>query len=93
MPVAGAGCARGGDSVPVLVAVPGAGCARGGGRLLVLVPGSGAGAGAGAGGVACICEGVYFRIIFPDSKARGFLLQITMSFLRALSRQVLVLVL
>ena len=33
--------------------------------VLVLV----LGAGAGAGGVACICEGVYFRIFFPDSEA------------------------
>ena len=35
----------------------------------MLVLGAGAGAGAGAGGVACICEGVYFRIFFPDSEA------------------------
>ena len=36
------------------------------------------GAGAGAGGVACICEGVYFRSFFLGSEAMGFLLQITM---------------
>ena len=44
--------------------------------------------GAGAGGVACICEGVYFRIMFPDSEAMRFSLQVTVSCLRALSRQV-----
>ena len=32
------------------------------------------GAGAGAVGVARICEGVYFRIFFPDSEAMGFLI-------------------
>ena len=32
------------------------------------------GAGAGADGVACICEGVDFRIFFPDSEAPGILL-------------------
>ena len=40
------------------------------------------------GGVACICEGVYFRIFVPDSEAMGFLLQLTMSCLRALSTHV-----
>ena len=43
--------------------------------MLVLAPG----AGAGAGGVACVYEGVYFRIFFPDSEAMGFLLHIAMS--------------
>ena len=45
------------------------------------------GAGPDAGGVACVCEGVYFWIFFQDGEAVGFLLDIAMSCLRALSRQ------
>ena len=35
-----------------------------------------------------ICEGVYFRIFFPDSEAMGFLLQLAISCLHALSTQI-----
>ena len=82
---AGAGC-----WVPLLVLVLGAGRRRGCWccELAVHVAETGCwrwclcrvavlvlGAGAGAGGVACICEGVYFRIFFQDGEAMGFLLQ------------------
>ena len=91
LPGAGAG-----DRLLVLVVVLGAGrrrrcwCARGDRLLaLVLVPGAGAGAGAGC---RCWCWWCSLHIcgdlFSPDSEGMGLLLQITMSCLGALSRQV-----
>ena len=59
---------RGGDRCELAVHVVKTGCwrwccCRVPVPVLVLV------LGAGAGGVACVCEGVYFRIFFPDSEA------------------------